>query len=185
MVPEEPAWCWVRPPQLHHPQSQRGKGKPLTGLNANHSVSISHTLKLAELARLVAGYTQSECPHGKNRWRGCPGLSGSAALPAPWESHPTASLTPRATRAVPSKATAGWQPPVALRSPTKQTGKLRHGKPHTRGAQFHTGGPGVGVLSTKTWLPVGSSVGRSVQLGAGHAGAFPPEPAGASRGQRH
>lgn len=42
--------------------SQRGKGKRLT-LNTNHGVSISHTLKLAELACLVAGYTCRECPH--------------------------------------------------------------------------------------------------------------------------
>lgn len=121
MVPErvcvgEP-WCCET---LSAPStsSQRGKGKRLT-LNTNHSISISHTLELAELACLVAGYTRRECPHQRNRWGGCPSLWGSTALPGcqhPGKSCPTTFLMPRATRAAPAKpqpARSAQQQPLA------------------------------------------------------------------------
>lgn len=96
-----PALCETLP--APSTSSRRGKGNRLS-LNTNHSISISHTLKLAELARLVAGYTRRECPHQR-----CPGLWGSTALPGcrhHGKSRPTTFLIPRATRAAPSKATA-------------------------------------------------------------------------------
>lgn len=101
-----PALCETLP--APSTSSRRGKGNRLS-LNTNHSISISHTLKLAELARLVAGYTRRECPHQRKRWGGCPGLWGSTALPGcrhHGKSRPTTFLIPRATRAAPSKATA-------------------------------------------------------------------------------
>lgn len=185
-----PALCETLP--APSTSSRRGKGNRLS-LNTNHSISISHTLKLAELARLVAGYTRRECPHQRSAGEDVP-ASGAAQ-------HSQAAST--MGKAAPPRSSSP-EPHVQLPAKPQRTGAP--GPRHfpllllsAVGAGMHQGlgaEPRLGWSSDRGTFPFQSACDgcrlppkcvscgkecvwiisgiRSVQLGARHRGAFPP-----------
>lgn len=185
-----PALCETLP--APSTSSRRGKGNRLS-LNTNHSISISHTLKLAELARLVAGYTRRECPHQRSSGEDVP-ASGAAqhsqAAGTMGKAAPPRSSSPEPHVQLPAKPQRPGAPgprhfPLLLLS--------------AAGAGMHQGlgaEPRLGWSSDRGTFPFQSACDgcrlppkcvscgkecvwiisgiRSVQLGAWHRGAFPP-----------